>query len=199
MMFNQPNFSLNVFGARNSLVHLLSRDCQCLLASRKSNSILPVFEFFLILNRCRSARPRSPITSRYLYNETILYRFSFCLSRSVDVASEASGTINLQGQFRQTYYNCHVCYIASRGLSTNAIDLRWEDQKMPRFKFPKKFSLSYNETHYSNEKEACKFIEEILQPYIKKVIEPKNLPVDQKSLVIMDVFKGQVTPMKLNL
>ena len=25
---------------------------------------------------------------------------------------------------------------------------------LPRFKFPKKFSLSYNETHYSNEKEA---------------------------------------------
>ena len=30
---------------------------------------------------------------------------------------------------------------------------------LPRFKFPEKFSLSYNETHYSNEKEACKYIE----------------------------------------
>ena len=70
---------------------------------------------------------------------------------------------------------------------------------LPRFKFPKKFSLSYNETHYSNEKEACKFIEEILQPYITKITERENLPVDQKSLVIMDVFKGQVTPMVLNL
>ena len=59
---------------------------------------------------------------------------------------------------------------------------------LPRFKFPEKFSLSYNETHYSNEKEACKFIEEILQPYIKKVIERENLPVDQKSLVIMDLL-----------
>ena len=61
---------------------------------------------------------------------------------------------------------------------------------VPRFKFPEKFSLSYNGTHYSNEKEACTFIEEILQPYIKKVIEQENLPFDQKSLVIMDVFKG---------
>ena len=69
---------------------------------------------------------------------------------------------------------------------------------LPQFKFPEKLSLSYNETHYSNEKEACKFIEEILQPYIKNVIEGENLPVDQKSLVIMDVFKGQVTPMVLN-
>ena len=47
--------------------------------------------------------------------------------------------------------------------------------------------------------ENDKFIEGILQPYIKKVIEQENLPVDQKSLVIMDAFKGQMTPMVLNL
>ena len=41
--------------------------------------------------------------------------------------------------------------------------------------------------------------EKSLQPYIKKVTEQENLPVDQKSLEIMDVFKGQVTPMVLNL
>ena len=70
---------------------------------------------------------------------------------------------------------------------------------LPRFKFPEKFSLSYNETHYSNEKEACKFIEEILKPYIKQVIERDNLPIDQTALVIMDLFKGQVTPMILDL
>ena len=70
---------------------------------------------------------------------------------------------------------------------------------LPRFKFPEKFSLTYNETHYSNEKEACKFIEEILKPYIKQVIERDNLPIDQTALVIMDVFKGQVAPMVLDL
>ena len=42
---------------------------------------------------------------------------------------------------------------------------------LSRFKFPKKLSLSYNETHYNNEKEAYKFIEKILQSYIEKVID----------------------------
>ena len=70
---------------------------------------------------------------------------------------------------------------------------------LPRFKFPEKLSLSYNKTHYSNEKKACNFIEEILQPYNKKVIERENLPVDHETFVIMDVFKGQVTPVVLNL
>ena len=116
------------------------------------------------------------------------------------LAKKNTKTIPIKGSFGKrtitaTYYNC---YIASRGISANAIDLRWEDQKMPP-KFPEKFSLSYNKTHYSNEKEACNFIEEILQPYNKKVIERENLPVDHKTFVIMDVFKGQVTPMVLNL
>ena len=61
------------------------------------------------------------------------------------------------------------------------------------------FSLSYDEAHYSDENKACNFIEEILQPSISKIIKRGNLPVDQQSLVIMDVFKSQVTPMVLNL
>ena len=46
MIFNPPNFSLNIFADKNSPVRLLVRDCQCLLPSRKRKSVLPVFEFF---------------------------------------------------------------------------------------------------------------------------------------------------------
>ena len=33
---------------------------------------------------------------------------------------------------------------------------------LSRFKLPGKFSLSYDETHYSDENEVCNFMEEIL-------------------------------------
>ena len=66
MIFNPPNFYLNVFGVKNSPIRLLVRDCQLLLPSRKRNSALPVFEGFFIVNRSKSARPGSPVTSRYL-------------------------------------------------------------------------------------------------------------------------------------
>ena len=46
-----------------------------------------------------------------------------------------------------------------------------------RFKFPGTFSLSYNETHYSNEEQVCNFIEEILQPYVSNIIKREILPV----------------------
>ena len=66
-------------------------------------------------------------------------------------------------------------------------------KSLPRLKFLNDFSLSVNKTHYSNEKEACKLIEEILLPYIQKVRQEENLPVSQKALVIMDVFSGQIS------
>ena len=71
-------------------------------------------------------------------------------------------------------------------------------KSLPRFKFPNDFSLSVNKTYYSNEKEACKLIEEILVPYIEKVRQEENLPVSQKTLVIMDVFSGQITSVVLD-
>ena len=71
-------------------------------------------------------------------------------------------------------------------------------KSLPRFKFPNDFSLSVNKTHYSNEKEACKLVEEILVPYIQKVHQEENLPVSQKTLVIMDDFFGQITSVVLD-
>ena len=66
-------------------------------------------------------------------------------------------------------------------------------KSLPRFKFPRSFSLSVNKTHYSNEKEALKYLREIILPYVEMVKTSKKLKPDQKALLIFDVFKGQVT------
>ena len=73
------------------------------------------------------------------------------------------------------------------------------DQSLPRFKFPDSFSLSVNEKHYSNTEESLKFFNELIIPYIKSVHSSSDLPEDQYSLVIMDVFTGQMTSDVLNL
>ena len=56
--------------------------------------MLPVFDFFLIINRSSLARTGSPVTFKYLYNAVILSSFTFCLNCRVDVAPEVSGTVN---------------------------------------------------------------------------------------------------------
>ena len=65
-------------------------------------------------------------------------------------------------------------------------------QSLPKIKLLNGFSLSANESHYSNENEALKFVEEIILPYIRGERE-KLGSVDQKALLIFDVFRGQTT------
>lgn len=66
-------------------------------------------------------------------------------------------------------------------------------QSLPRYRFPEGFSLSVNEKHFSNSIESVKLLKEIIIPYVKKERESKGLSEDQKALVIMDVFTGQMT------
>ena len=56
-------------------------------------------------------------------------------------------------------------------------------QSLPKFKIPTNFSLGVNPTHFSNEKEACKMIEEIIASYVKNVWKRDKLPIDQKALL----------------
>ena len=65
-------------------------------------------------------------------------------------------------------------------------------QSLPEVKFQNGFSLSANESHYSNENEALRFVEEIVLPYIQGERE-KLGSVDQKALLIFDIFRGQTT------
>ena len=120
--------------------------------------------------------------------------------RHTTLAKKNSKTVTIKGSTdKQTITTTFAKSIRGDFLPMQLIYGGKTKKCLPHFKFPEKFSLSYNETHYSNEKEACTFIEEILKPYIKQVIKHDNLPIDQTALIIMDVFKGQVTPMVLDL
>ena len=66
-------------------------------------------------------------------------------------------------------------------------------RSLPTVDFPDGFCLSYNEKHWSNEKETVRLIEQVLMLNIKKFKEEKGLPNDQRSLLIWDAFKAQST------
>ena len=71
-------------------------------------------------------------------------------------------------------------------------------QGLPKIKFLDGFSLSANESHYSNEKESINFLEEIILPYIRQERE-KFGRENQKALLIFDVFCGQTTDKVLKI
>ena len=57
----------------------------------------------------------------------------------------------------------------------------------------KSFSLSSNPKHYSNKQELVKVFEKIIIPYVKKERERLGMVEDQAALLIMDIFKRQMT------
>ena len=65
-------------------------------------------------------------------------------------------------------------------------------QSLLRFTFPNGFSLSCNPKHFSNAMESIKLINEIIIPYVQSQRKELGKP-KQAALVIMDVFRGQIT------
>ena len=59
-------------------------------------------------------------------------------------------------------------------------------RSLPTVGLPHGFCLSYNEKHWSNEKETVRLIELVLVLYIKKFKEEKGLTNDEESFLIWD-------------
>ena len=64
-------------------------------------------------------------------------------------------------------------------------------KSLPHVEFPESFCLGLNKTNCSNETEPRKFVNEDIVPYLYSE-RVTNLP-NQYGLVVMDVFKGQMT------
>ena len=67
-------------------------------------------------------------------------------------------------------------------------------RSLPDAQFPKGFSLSYNPSHWSNEEETLRLINDVIKPYIEGVKKELDLPEGQKTLIIWDAFKAQECP-----
>ena len=59
--------------------------------------------------------------------------------------------------------------------------------------FTSDFVISVNKKHYINEKEALNMLENIVIPYVEQECVSLNLAFDHPALIIMNVFKGQMT------
>ena len=65
--------------------------------------------------------------------------------------------------------------------------------------FPEGFNITHTPNHWSNEEKSIELLEEIVFPYLSRKRAELNLPDDQKTLLIFDVFKGQKTQRILDL
>ena len=66
-------------------------------------------------------------------------------------------------------------------------------RRLPKSKLPKEFSLCINEKYFSNTHESLKILREIVIPYVNQQRQEKKLSLDHPVLLILDVFRGQLT------
>ena len=58
--------------------------------------------------------------------------------------------------------------------------------------YPNSFCIRFDEMHYSNEEGSLKFLKYVIRPDVERERNKLSKP-QQAVLVIMDVFKGQMT------
>ena len=67
------------------------------------------------------------------------------------------------------------------------------DKCHPVFKFPTNFNVTHSENHWANSSTMAEYIETIVSPYVEETKDALDLPLAQRSLVIFDCFRGQIT------
>ena len=66
-------------------------------------------------------------------------------------------------------------------------------KSIPRVSFPDGFLVSANLKQYRNDEESLKMMEHIIIPYVKNQSKILKLDAEYPAMLIMDVFKGQMT------
>ena len=66
-------------------------------------------------------------------------------------------------------------------------------QSLPKFKFLESFSLGANLKHFLNTTESFRLLDKIIIPYVKNELKRLELEPSQTTLLILDVFGGQMT------
>ena len=113
---------------------------------------------------------------------------------NMTMAKKGSASVTIEGsEDKRMITGTFAVTLSGRFLPIQLIYGGKTNQSIPKVSFPKGFSLSANPKHFSNTAESVKFFEEIILPYVKAERESLGLPSDQKALMILDAFTGQMT------
>ena len=133
------------------------------------------------------------------YFNTILYQtqtpIRYITAGKTTLAKKSSTNVTIVGaDDKRTFTATFLINLRGEFLPMQLIYGGKTTQSIPRVKFPAGFSLSANPKHFSNTEESLKVLKDILIPYIQEERLNAHLDAHQKALLIMDVFKGQMTP-----
>ena len=110
------------------------------------------------------------------------------------LAEKGSKTVSIAGSTdKRTITATFAITLSGNFLPIQLIYGGKTSKSIPAVAFPPEFVLSANEKHYSNEKESLNMLEKIIVPFVEKERRSLDLDSCHPALLIMDVFKGQMT------
>ena len=87
-----------------------------------------------------------------------------------------------------------ACSLSGELLPPQMIYQGTTDRCHPHFSFPPGWDIFHSSTHWSTHTTMVRYVEKILQPYCAQKKKELALSVEQKCLVVMDVYKAHRTP-----
>ena len=110
------------------------------------------------------------------------------------LAEKGSKTVSIAGSTdKRTITATFVITLSGNFLPIQLIYGGKTSKSIPAVAFPPEFVLSANEKHYSNEKEYLNMLEKIIISFVEKERRSLDLDSCHPALLIMDIFKGQMT------
>ena len=110
------------------------------------------------------------------------------------VAKKGSKTVSIAGSTDKRMITAtFVITLSGHFLPIQLIYGSKTKKSIPAVKFPDEFHVTANPKHYSNEKESLEMMRKIIIPYVKEERRRLHLSNSHPAVLIMDVFKGQMT------
>ena len=109
------------------------------------------------------------------------------------MAAKGTKYVPIKGSSDQVWSQPHLPLPLTDTFCPCSLSMQAKQKCLPRVQFPSSFSFSFNPKHSSNEEESIKVLNDIITPYVAKEREKLGLNEVQATLLIMNVFKGQMT------
>jgi len=86
------------------------------------------------------------------------------------------------------------CTMAGKLMPPQVVYAGKTDACHPKFDFPREWDITHTESHWSKDTTMIEYFDQVLFPYIDRTIGELDLPVRQRALVVMDMYKAHRVP-----
>ena len=202
---NGGPISLSNYWARN-ILYRMDKEGRKMTRRMATTSKIPVSPGLLKETKLDFQRKIKGIQSRHSIPDELILNFdqtplSYVCTSNHTLHEKAASSVPLLGKGKQKQIT--GTFTVSKSGVFLPMQLIYEGKTnrcLPQgIKFPDGFDVTHIPNHWSNEEKVTQLLNSVIFPFMPKQREELQLPVEQKAMLIFNVFKGQTTNAVLKL